>query len=162
MLAEANARTPLALPVRYVEGDFRTALPDGEQFDVVTAVAALHHLPIDEALCAAAARVKEGGTLLVVDLHEGPSLPAPARAIGRWCLDTLDAIRRGAPGRPDVKAAWAAHGEHERLPLKQEVRRAVADVLPEATLRFHLRWRWTLHAIVRGRLIGAGGGKARG
>ena len=158
MLAEANARTPLSLPVRYLEGDFRTALPAGERFDVVTAVAALHHLPIDEALRAAAARVKEGGTLLVVDLHEGPALPAPARALGRWCLDALDAMRGDAPGGPEVKAAWTAHGEHERLPTKQEVRRAVADVLPAAALRFHLRWRWTLHAIVRGRLIGAGGG----
>jgi len=128
---------------------------------VVAAVATLHHLPIEEALRAASGRLRPGGQLIVVDLHEGPSLPRPLHALGRRVLDTFDAVR-GTRGGAAGQAAWAAHGEHERLPTKGEIRQAVARVLPGAELRFRLRWRWTLHATVGGRLMRAPGGSARG
>jgi SAM-dependent methyltransferase len=145
MLSEAHARTPHGCRARYLEGDFRSVLAGGETFDVVTAVATLHHLPISEAFREAAARVRPGGLLLVVDLHESPRLPDGVRRIGRWCLDRIDDVllARG-PRHPGVGAAWLEHGDKERLPSKDEIRRAQASRLPGAKLEFHLRWRWSL------------------
>lgn len=145
MLAEARAQTPHDCRARYLEGDFRNVFAPDEMFDVVTAVATLHHMPIAEAFRAAAARVRPGGLLLVVDLRESPELPGGLQALGRWVLAHFDQwLLARRPRRPGASAAWAAHGDNERLPSVQEIRCAQADVLPGATLTFHLRWRWSL------------------
>lgn len=145
MLAEARARTPHDCHTRYIEGDFRSVFAPEERFDVVTAVATLHHLPIAEAFRAAAARVRPGGLLLVVDLRESPVVPAGVQVLGRWVLAHFDQwLLARRPRRPGASAAWAAHGDNEPLPNVQEIRRAQTEVLPGATLTFHLRWRWSL------------------
>jgi len=145
MLAEARARTPRNCNARYIEGDFRSVFATEERFDVVTAVATLHHLPVAEAFRAAAARVRPGGLLLVVDLRESPVFPDGVQALGRWVLDHFDQwLLARRPRRPGASEAWAAHGDSEPLPSVQEIRSAQSAVLPGATLAFHLRWRWSL------------------
>lgn len=144
MLAAARAATPAGTNARYVAGDLRDTPGSGETFDVVTAVAALHHLPIASALQLAAARVRPGGVLIVVDLYQSPELPGALRSVARWGLDTVDSLvfRRRMPD-PRLHAAWTEHGDWERLPTRQEVRSAASE-LPGAELAFRLRWRWTL------------------
>ena len=145
MIARARAASPADSGAHYLQGDFRDTPAAGETFDVVTAIAALHHLPIDEALVLAAARVRPGGLLLVVDLHEPVHLPRAARRLGAWCLAHWDALREARKTRPpEVRRAWLAHGDKERVPTAAEIRSACARLTPRPALRFHLRWRWSL------------------
>ena len=144
MIARARSMTPAGVNATYVEGDFRDAPAGGERFDVVTAVAALHHLPIREALGLAASRVRSGGILLVVDLHDMPTLPAPVRRLGAFAIAHWDLIAHGRLPRRDARDAWRAHGDRELLPTAREVRAACAALDPPGHPRFHLRWRWSL------------------
>lgn len=143
MIARARAATAPDLRATYVQGDFRDAPAPGERFDVVTAVAALHHLPIAEALALAAARVRPGGILLVVDLLD-PRLPRPIRRLAAFAVAHWDLFAHGRPPRRGARAAWNAHGDKERLPTAREVRAACAALAPPGRPRFHVRWRWTL------------------
>lgn len=142
MILRARAATPPGLRATYVQGDFRDA--PGERFDVVTAVAALHHLPLDEALSLAASRVRPGGILLVVDLYDAPRLPPPLRRLLAFGVAHWDLLAHGRRPRRGAREAWRAHGDRERLPTAREVRVACAALAPPGRPRFHLRWRWTL------------------
>ena len=71
--------------IDYVHGDFGGVdLPDGA-FDVVTAVAVLHHLDQRTGLAKLAALVRPGGVLLVVGM-------ARSRAVGDFARDAVDAV----------------------------------------------------------------------
>jgi SAM-dependent methyltransferase len=143
MIERARADTPPDLRATYLQGDFRDVPAPGEEFDVVTAVAALHHLPIAEALALAAARVRPGGILLVVDLLD-PRLPRALRRLAAFAVAHWDLLAHGRPPRRGARAAWNAHGDRERLPTAREVRAACAALDPPGRPRFHVRWRWTL------------------
>src|SRR5262245_39120640 len=73
MIERARAARTSVDNVDYRVGDFRGRNLPGP-FDVVAAIATLHHVPIDEALARAASLVRSGGTLLVLDLYAGDAL----------------------------------------------------------------------------------------
>ncbi|GAB7189920.1 class I SAM-dependent methyltransferase [Kineococcus sp. NUM-3379] len=145
VLERARALTPPSLPVRWVEGSVLDPdLPLEERgYDVVTAVASLHHLPLVPALRRFADLLRPGGRLLVVGLArpvsaadllwEAAAVPANA-ARGAWL-----AARRRA-GKP----------HEEGMPLRDpeaslaEVRAAAAQLLPGSRVRRRLYWRYTL------------------
>ena len=145
MLEQALAATPADCPARFAQGDFRTTPAPGEKYDVVTAVAALHHLPIDDALAIATARVAPGGWLFVVDLHDTPHLPEPLERLAAWSLARWDALIDPRRVRAEgAREAWLAHGNKERLPSTTEIKRACTRLEPAGEPRFHVRWRWSL------------------
>ena len=57
-----------APPIQYIEGDVLTYPFPLASFDFITAVAALHHLPLRPALARLRDLLKPGGTLAVVGL----------------------------------------------------------------------------------------------
>lgn len=125
---------PAAPRVHLEHGDFR-ALDD--TFDVVTAVATLHHVPLREGVTALRELVAPGGTLAVVglwkmrphtDFHYLPVLPVIA-GIDRW--------RRGQAGGP----AATVRDPRETL---AEIRSVSAELLPGVRIRRRLMWRYTL------------------
>ncbi len=142
MLELARRATADRPNVELVQADFMTsALPIGS-FDLVCAVATLHHLDFEPALRRAASLVRPGGHLLVVDLYAAAGLRgflgyATSWVYARW-------LDRGRP-RPSatVRAAWRAHGAHDRYPTSLEIRRA-AESLPGAEVAIRLPWRWSL------------------
>ncbi|OIV35931.1 SAM-dependent methyltransferase, partial [Mangrovactinospora gilvigrisea] len=68
VVARAAAHTPDAARVAFTVGSAPDGLPAGP-FDALTCVAAVHHLPFDEALAAFRDRLAPGGTLAVVGLY---------------------------------------------------------------------------------------------
>ncbi|MGW6006634.1 class I SAM-dependent methyltransferase [Oerskovia enterophila] len=121
----------------YVAGDVLAPLPGlGERFDLVTAVATLHHLPLDGGLRRLRGLVAPGGTLAVVGLtrprtawdHTVSAAAIPAARIARR--------RRGE---------WE-HGSPiaEVTTSHSELHAAARDILPGARLRRRLYWRYTL------------------
>lgn len=114
----------------------------GRRYDVVTAVAVLHHLPAEEALTRWRDALAPGGTLVVVGCYRDATLAD--RLVGT-CAVPANALvgllrRRRAE---QARVAMSAPTQPAAATLA-EVRECVARVLPGARVRRRLFWRWTL------------------
>jgi ubiquinone/menaquinone biosynthesis C-methylase UbiE len=122
-------------------------------FDCIATIATLHHLPLREMILQMKGAVKPGGVLIVLDLFE------PERNLftaAGWLDTFLNAVAIGVSGslrlihngrlKPprEVRAAWAAHGQHDSYPKMDEVRALCADILPGAQVKKHLLWRYSI------------------
>lgn len=128
---------------RYRQADITTtALPAGH-YDVITALASIHHVPF-----ATVARLRDalapGGTLVILGCapESGPvdllrtAVAVPANAVARLAVWTRDrATGRQVPAKPPVA--------EPTLPLPA-IRRQAATLLPGATVRRKLFWRYLL------------------
>jgi|ERR1700682_3015686 len=119
---------------------------ESEHFDCIASIATLHHLPFREVLLKMKVALKPSGILLILDLFE------PRGAFDYFlnfvALPVSVALRlihhhRLLPRR-EVRAAWAAHEAHDLYPTMNEVRSICAEVLPNAKVRKHLLWRYSI------------------
>jgi SAM-dependent methyltransferase len=114
------------------------------RYDCVSAIASLHHLPLEPTLRRFAASLRPGGRLLVLDVVDESGPGGFVRAvISKLASETVLRGRRGNTRRA-ARAAWRIHERHDRLPKMSEVRAAVSRTLPGAALTHHLMWRWSL------------------
>jgi SAM-dependent methyltransferase len=143
MVAEARRRSAGVANVDYAVADFMTEpLPAGT-FDCITAVALLHHLPLEAALSRFRDLLRPGGVLLVLDVRPGEFLPVDLLAIG--ASTALFLWHTSRPRESEAaRQVWAAHGRTDRYPPQAEVRAACSRVLPGAAVRRHLIWRYSL------------------
>ncbi|SDH10932.1 Methyltransferase domain-containing protein [Lentzea fradiae] len=127
--------------VRWVHGDVLTH--DLGRYDVVTAEASLHHLPLREGLARLAALTAPGGLLVVVGLYR---LSTPAdRAVEAFTLPAnavvglAKAVRGtgGKPHDPEMPMVMTA-------PTLPEIRAAAAEIVPGARVRRRVFWRYSL------------------
>ncbi|RHA43574.1 class I SAM-dependent methyltransferase [Cellulomonas rhizosphaerae] len=121
--------------VEYVQGDAMTE-PIGP-FDLVACVATLHHLDARAALARFADLVAPGGRLVVVGLARSDGLvdaPREAAAV----LAHAVAVRRRGYWEHSAPQVWPPPETYAGM------RVIVRDVLPGATFRRHLYWRWSL------------------
>ncbi|WP_306364754.1 bifunctional 2-polyprenyl-6-hydroxyphenol methylase/3-demethylubiquinol 3-O-methyltransferase UbiG [Nocardia sp. CC227C] len=118
--------------VTYKQADFRDLTGT---FDYVTAVASLHHVPVDEGLTALRRLVAPGGTLAIVGLWS-MSLRSDFGYLLRYPLvRAVDLLRhKSDPPAP-------LHAPEDSL---DRIRRSAAELLPGATIRKRLLWRYTL------------------
>ena len=142
MIAIARERTATFPHVELLTGDFMTLPLAPASFDLVASVATFHHLPLDAVLARAASLVRPGGRLCVVDLFEAEGPRGFLYSTRMWLRAHVRAARRRHASAA-LRAAWRAHGMHDRIPRLSEVRHA-ARALPGATVRVHPLWRWSL------------------
>lgn len=145
MIAEARSRTPAPSPIRYEVTDFRDIELSQGEFDVVTAIASLHHLELADALDRIGEILRPGGRLVVLDLYAGvfPSdtllsaLAMPVSAVLRW--------RKTRHLRPsaETRAAWDEHAKHDRFLTFRQVKAVYRSRLPGSRVRRHLLWRYS-------------------
>jgi SAM-dependent methyltransferase len=121
--------------ITFVEGDVMScALCEGS-FDLITAVAVLHHLPLRLALELFRRLLRPGGTLVVIGLFRLDTLEDYAlAAVAVPTSWTIRCLR----GSADVGAPLHAPGETLR-----EIRAALNDLLPGGTFRRHLLFRYS-------------------
>jgi SAM-dependent methyltransferase len=124
-------------------------LPPGPAYDVVTAVAVLHHLPLRPALDRLRGMLRPGGRLVVVGCYQ------PATAGDR--AGDLVAI----PANLLLGLAKTRHADSARLAMSaptapaRDTLRDVRLAAPDATVRRRLFWRYTLvEEAGRGRAAG--------
>lgn len=146
MIRLARSRSAGRRNIEYRAGDaLRLALP-GEGFDCVVSIATLHHLPTEQALTKMKDALKPGGTLVVHDLIADDGLLD--RGLSALAYPLGVARRFWQTGRvrmpPEVRRAWAEHGEGEVYLTTSGVREMCERHLPDATVKRHLLWRYTV------------------
>src|SRR5712692_7570751 len=129
-------------------------------FDRIATIATLHHLPLREMILKLKAALKPGGVLIVLDLFEPERnlftapryLPNPdawldtfLNIIAMGVSVSLRLIHNGRLKPPrEVRAAWAAHEQHDSYPSMSEIRELCVDILPGAKIKRHLLWRYSI------------------
>lgn len=131
----ARARSQADDGLRYLVGDV-VEVPHGEQFDLVTCFATLHHLDLVDGLRRLRDLVSPGGHLVVVGLAR-VGTPADAALSAAAVPAAMVADR--------ARGVWE-HGATVRDPEHTygEVRTAARSILPGARWRRHLYWRYSL------------------
>jgi SAM-dependent methyltransferase len=117
------------------------------EFDCVASLATLHHLPLAQTLRDIADVLAVGGTMLILDLLRTRGgfdpffhlLGLPLAALlrlrasrGRWRLPA------------ESRRAWERHSKNDAFVEIDEIRRCVGAALPQAVVRRHLLWRYSI------------------
>lgn len=127
---------PGADEITYIRGDFLTHSFEPGSFDLVCAVASLHHMDAEIGLRRMSVLLRPGGVLAVIGLARSAprDLPLDAAAI------VPNLIRRvRAPYRDQSSpTAWPPPETYSSM------RRIAARLLPGARFRRRLYWRYTL------------------
>ena len=134
MIEQARVATP-DQSIRFIEADF-LRYPFDEQFDYISAIASLHHMPFKQALEKMAALLRPGGMLAVLGLFRAASLSDAAIALVATPVNAFYALTRGQSesGVPIMSPAMSL----------REIRRSVTSILPAARVRRLLLWRYLL------------------
>ncbi|MFD7745802.1 class I SAM-dependent methyltransferase [Streptomyces sp. NPDC059698] len=138
----ARELTDAAAPVTFTVGDVLKEVPPGP-YDVITCVAAVHHMPLRDALTRFRRHLSPGGTLVIVGVYrpQSPSdhlldaVAVPANIVMAWIKN------RGSKGaRPASMTAPTRAATMSFADIVLDAHRA----LPGARLRRRLFWRYTL------------------
>jgi SAM-dependent methyltransferase len=150
MIAAARLRHCAVPNLRWFVGDVLTAPLVVGGYDAVTAVASVHHMPLEAGLSRLAELVRPGGTLAVLGLA-APSagdyalgvVAVPAdTAVGCW------KAFRGRGGKPDQQIVIA--DQTVTMPVRDpdntlaQIAGAARRLLPGARLRRHVFYRYSL------------------
>jgi SAM-dependent methyltransferase len=140
MVATARRQTEHLSHVRVLEGTLLD-LPD-ETYDIVTAVAVVHHTDLDQALRALRRATAPGGRVLIVGCYRTTTMfdrLTDVVAIPANVLVGILKSRGAGPARLAMSAPTATPSASLR-----EVRAVAARILPGARIRRRLFWRYTL------------------
>jgi SAM-dependent methyltransferase len=133
---------PGAADIGYLRGDFLTAPFQPGSLDLVTSVAALHHMDAGTALWRMADLLRPGGILAIVGLARGIDLAGlgllvPA-VVGSRVHQAASARPRRSAGAYQPPVIWPP-------PLTyRHTRLLAARTLPRSRYRRHLYWRYSL------------------
>jgi 2-polyprenyl-3-methyl-5-hydroxy-6-metoxy-1,4-benzoquinol methylase len=135
-LADARALGEDQPRIEYVEGDVMSYAFDGESFDCITAVASLHHLPLEPALVRFRDLLKPGGFLVVIGLYRESGI---ADYVNAAIALPISRILRIVNGYSELGAPIAPPKETLR-----EIREASGRLLPGSFLKRRLLFRYSL------------------
>lgn len=123
--------------IRWETADVMTYEPVGGPFDVVTALAVVHHLPFAEALARMSWLLVPGGRLVVLGLWP------PTASVQDFMVSVAGSVATNALQVVRGRTAMNSPALDPEMPL-DEVRRRVAHVLPGATVSRRVLWRYVL------------------
>lgn len=146
MIELAKERSKQYPNIQYQVADAMQWGTGGEQFDYIVSIAMLHHVGAEEMLSRMAGLLKGGGTLAILDLYASSGLTDVLGGMVALPVSlVLRLIKTGRlRSRPEVRAAWEEHGRHDTYPTVAEVRRVCERVLPGASVRQHLLFRYSI------------------
>lgn len=122
-------------------------------FDCIASIATLHHLPLRAMILKLKAALKPEGVLIILDLFEAERnlftttgvLDTSLNIVAMGVSVSLRLIHNGRLKPPrEVRAAWAAHEQHDTYPRMSEIRTLCAEILPGAKIKKHLLWRYSI------------------
>lgn len=142
IVARARDLTPSPAPIRYTTADALTGIPSG-QYDVITCVATIHHLPFTEALHVFRRHLAPGGTLVVLGLSRPTTREEFRTDLTSALLNPIMGFARNKGRRAPRPASMTARTRQAEMTYPDIVSEAKA-VLPGAELRRRLFWRYSL------------------
>ena len=116
-------------------------------FDFICSIATLHHVPQQrELLVKIRDALRPRGVLVVLDLVQSSNLVERMfDVIGLGVSSGLRLIHNGRlQPPPEVRKAWEQHGQHDSYATVREMRALATEILPGASVKRHLLWRYTL------------------
>lgn len=140
VIAEA-ARIHPAEGLTFTAGDFLTLALPSDNYDGVTSIAALHHMPLVPALGEMRRVLRRGGRLALLGLyrmHTPIDYAVACLAVAPNLVRTR-ILDRGGDGSLDMTAP-----AKEPTATLGEIRRAAAAELPGARVHRHVYWRYSL------------------
>ncbi|MFJ3620741.1 class I SAM-dependent methyltransferase [Streptomyces iakyrus] len=140
--ARARELTPATAPVTYTAADAPAGLGDGP-YDVITCVAAVHHLPFEQALRTFRDRLAPGGTLVIVGVARERAPVDLLLGIASVPLNIVMALLKNR-GRPVPRPVSMTARTRPADLTFTEIARQARVVLPGVRLRRRLLWRYTL------------------
>ena len=116
------------------------------RFDFICSIATLHHLQQRELFVKIKDALKPNGILVVLDLVESNSLVERMLDVfGFGVSGGLRLLHNGRLKPPAaVRKAWEQHGKHDHYSTVSQMRALADEILPGATVRRHLLWRYSL------------------
>lgn len=119
-------------------GDFMAAQDFApEEFDTITCVACLHHMPLETALVRMAELLWPGGRLLVVGLSAN-------KTIADWLLSALMVVPARVSGWLHREGTYRGMRVARPCESLDEIRAVAGERLPGALVRRRLYWRYSL------------------
>lgn len=144
MVESAARRSASRGALRYCCEDFLEKEYAENSFDCVTSAATLHHLPLRESLEKMKRILKPGGRLLLLDLYRAGTIGDYfLGAVGVLANLVMKVIRKERKSK-ELREAWAEHGPLDHYPSIREIRRACRETLPQARIRRHIYFRYSL------------------
>ena len=141
MIELARRRSSHLSNVEFAVQDAATCELPQRRFGCVASIAMLHHVALRPMLLRMRASVAPRGILLVQDLDDSTRLrDFPRNALG-WLMTRISGRR---PASGELTDAWEQHGRGEAYPRLSEVRALCAEILPGATVRRHIAWRYSV------------------
>ena len=115
-------------------------------FDFICSIATLHHLEQRELLPKIKEALKPGGVFVLLDLVTSSGLAERMMdVIGFGVSSGLRLIHNGRlQPPPEVGKAWEQHGKHDHYSTIKQMRALADEILPGASVKRHLLWRYTL------------------
>jgi len=146
MIAEAKRRGSERAQIEYACADMFEWLPRfRDRYDCIVTVGTLHHVDLTSALREMKRALKPGGTLLVSDILDRSGwrfLLINGFAYVAARVREVVVFRGMTPWK--LRKAYRRHGETESYLRLDEVERVTRDELPDAGVRGHLLWRYTI------------------
>jgi trans-aconitate methyltransferase len=148
VIATARARAQAWPNALFAVGDLMDMQGEG-QYDAVTAVAVVHHLPLSEALTKMRSLVAPGGRMVIIGCYRTATASDFLVDLAAVPANMIMGLLRSAGAR-EARVAMSAPTAAPRHTLA-EIRQAAAAVVPGARIRRRLFWRYSLTYTVRSR-----------
>jgi ubiquinone/menaquinone biosynthesis C-methylase UbiE len=146
MIRIARARSGQFGNIEFQLADAMTWNFPPSHFDFVCSIATLHHLPQPALFLKMRETLRPGGVLVVLDLVQSAGLwERMLDGIGLGVSGSLRLIHNGRlQPPPEVRKAWEQHGKHDSYSTITQMRALAEEILPGATVRRCLLWRYSL------------------
>lgn len=146
MIRRSQARSEAFANITYVTADIADYLLPANTFDGIVSIATFHHLQFASMLSKIAVALKPGGCLVILDLYrpEGvfDHLMSLCAVPAAFILRLLNTGRLG--DSPEARALWREHSALDHLETLSTIRAVSHAVIPDARIRRHLLWRYSL------------------
>lgn len=146
MIRAARSRSSEFEKLEFVLADAMTWNFPPSHFDFICSIATLHHLDQRELLPKIKEALKPHGVLVILDLVQSSGFVE--RMMDVTGLGVSSGLRLIHNGRlqppPEVRKAWEQHGKHDHYSTIKQMRALANEILPGASVKRHLLWRYTL------------------
>lgn len=146
MIAEAQKRNA-AENIEYQIADVESFLADKPNaFDVITSIAAFHHMDMEQTLVQCKKALKPGGVLIIQDLYHENTLIFKLLSLIGAVINPFFMLAKNGRLRvtKEERQVWAAHSPDDRYSTFAQIRALATKALGNAQMKRHIFWRYTL------------------